>query len=125
MNIFQATHRPRAELFYSRNDPLDKKMGEFVQQEFSDYEAADVVIVGCPQDEGVRRNKGRIGAAKAPDEIRKALYRMSVPEKIFFQKTFDLGNIHILKTLEQTSVQKYWKLPKSTQISISIIGPAN
>lgn len=102
VNIFQSTHRPNAELFYSRNDPLDKKMGEFVQHDPGDYKNANIVVVGCPQDEGVRRNKGRIGAAKAPDEIRKALYRMSVPEKVLSQSIFDVGNVHILKTLEQT-----------------------
>ncbi len=102
MNIFQATYRPGTELFYRRNDPLDKKMGEFVRHDPAEYEAADVVIIGCPQDEGVRRNKGRVGAAKAPDEIRKALYRMSVPEKVLSKIIFDMGNVHILKTLEQT-----------------------
>lgn len=35
------------------------------------------VIVGFPQDEGVRRNGGRIGAAHAPDEIRRWLYRLT------------------------------------------------
>jgi len=77
-------------------------MGELVQRMPSDYNQAKIVIVGCPQDEGVRRNKGRVGAAKAPDEIRKAFYRLSVPEKVLSKKICDLGNIHILKTLEQT-----------------------
>ena len=31
----------------------------------------DVVLVGFPHDEGVRRNGGRVGAAKAPDVVRK------------------------------------------------------
>lgn len=102
MNIFQSTDRPGTELFYRRNDPLDKKMGEFVRHDPAEYEAVDVVIIGCPQDEGVRRNNGRVGAVKAPDEIRKALYRMSVPEKVLSKSIFDIGNVHILKTLEQT-----------------------
>jgi formimidoylglutamase len=34
------------------------------------------VIVGFPQDEGVRRNGGRVGAALAPAEIRRWLYRL-------------------------------------------------
>src|SRR5947209_9320023 len=36
-------------------------------------EDADVVIIGVPTDEGVRRNGGRVGAAQAPAEIRKQL----------------------------------------------------
>jgi formiminoglutamase len=35
------------------------------------------VIIGFPQDEGVRRNQGRPGAAEAPREIRRWLYRLS------------------------------------------------
>src|SRR6516162_11827277 len=35
------------------------------------------VILGFPQDEGVRRNHGRPGAAQAPDEIRSRLYRLT------------------------------------------------
>jgi formiminoglutamase len=34
------------------------------------------VLVGFPQDEGVRRNGGRVGAAEAPAEIRRWLYRL-------------------------------------------------
>jgi formiminoglutamase len=35
------------------------------------------VVIGFPQDEGVRRNHGRLGAATAPGEIRRWLYRLS------------------------------------------------
>jgi formiminoglutamase len=35
------------------------------------------VILGFPQDEGVRRNHGRPGAATAPAEIRRWLYRLT------------------------------------------------
>lgn len=34
------------------------------------------MILGFPQDEGVRRNGGRAGAAEAPAEIRRWLYRL-------------------------------------------------
>jgi formiminoglutamase len=40
-------------------------------------DAARVVIVGFPVDEGVRRNGGRPGAAEAPAAIRQALYRLT------------------------------------------------
>ncbi|MGB3543320.1 formimidoylglutamase, partial [Rubrivirga sp.] len=36
-----------------------------------------VALVGFPSDEGVRRNGGRPGAARAPAAIRDALYRMT------------------------------------------------
>src|SRR5688572_23523424 len=35
------------------------------------------VLVGFPQDEGVRRNGGRPGAAQAPGEVRRWLYRLT------------------------------------------------
>ena len=35
------------------------------------------VVIGFPQDEGVRRNFGRPGALQAPSEIRHWLYRLS------------------------------------------------
>jgi len=65
--IFELTARPNSELFFKKNDANDPRLGEVVSSEVSEYEAAGIVIVGCPQDEGVRRNGGRIGAAFAPD----------------------------------------------------------
>lgn len=49
-------------------------------------------IIGFSSDEGVRRNKGRLGAAQAPDEIRKFLAKLpyNLDEKI---KTIDTGNV--------------------------------
>ena len=65
-------------LYFTRNDAADPRLGDRVNRGAGAYETAQVVIVGCPQDEGVRRNKGRPGAAQGPTEIRRALYRMTV-----------------------------------------------
>ncbi|HLR26945.1 MAG TPA: hypothetical protein VK112_13855, partial [Fodinibius sp.] len=53
----------------------DPRMGHLLahQQESS----PKVVLLGFPSDEGVKRNGGREGAAEAPDEIRKELYKMT------------------------------------------------
>lgn len=49
-------------------------------------------IIGFRSDEGVRRNKGRVGAYHAPDEIRKAL--ASLPYHFHSEiALFDFGNI--------------------------------
>jgi formiminoglutamase len=69
-----------ARLFYSRKDPNDPRLGEIVLRGRHSYPLADVVLVGCPQDEGVRRNRGRKGAAQAPYEIRLAFYRYAVSD---------------------------------------------
>ena len=78
-------------LFYRRNDPNDKRLGEIVKSDFRDYEGANIVILGCPQDEGVRRNGGRVGAKGAPSAIRAQLYKLGVAglERV---KLFDLGD---------------------------------
>src|SRR5688572_25480459 len=78
-------------LLYRRDDPNDIRLGELVLLEPDAYGAADVVILGCPQDEGVRRNGGRSGAAQAPREIRRALYRLS-SAGLEHLRIFDLGD---------------------------------
>jgi formiminoglutamase len=65
------------------------------------------VLIGFPQDEGVRRNQGRPGAAAAPDEIRRWLYRLTPLDcqtgvNLAKQTPLDLGNIRIAGSLEAT-----------------------
>jgi formiminoglutamase len=98
--IFQQTQRPDPSVFFSRGDRNDPRLGEIVGREERDYAAADIVIIGCPQDEGVRRNNGRPGAALAPAAIREQFYRLT-PFNIR-KRLFDLGDVHIGATLEDT-----------------------
>lgn len=99
--LFDQVTPPANDLLYKRNDPNDVRWGEVVHFEQSDYEQAQVVLIGCPQDEGVRRNKGRVGAAQAPDTIRRAFYRLAAsPEEDVI--LFDIGNTRIQPTLEAT-----------------------
>lgn len=65
-------------LLFTRDDAADPRLGDRVNRGAGAYEGAHVAILGCPQDEGVRRNKGRPGAAQGPAEIRRALYKMTV-----------------------------------------------
>src|SRR5213075_891958 len=97
--MFETTTRPNTDLFYKRSDMNDPRLGEMVLSEPDDYPVADVVILGCPQDEGVRRNGGRVGAAVAPDEIRRCFYKLTV-NGVEHLKLFDIGNIIIQPTLE-------------------------
>lgn len=99
MTIFESVTAPDTSLFYKKNDPNDVKLGETVLHQQADYERASVVLIGLPQDEGVRRNGGRIGAKDAPDAIRRCLYKtVTVAENQFF----DIGNSKIYPTLEET-----------------------
>lgn len=63
--------------FSRRTDDGDERLGDRAGRGTGVYDRAQVVILGCPQDEGVRRNGGRPGAAQAPTEIRRALYRLT------------------------------------------------
>lgn len=96
--MFQKTERPNSALFFSRNDSNDVRLGEIVSK--TRYDEAEIVIIGCPQDEGVRRNGGRAGAAFAPDRIRAQFYKLT-PFGIN-TKIFDLGNTIIQNSLEET-----------------------
>jgi formiminoglutamase len=97
--LLAATTRPDRSLFFARGDPDDPRMGEHVFVMPEDYAAAQVVLLGCPQDEGVRRNGGRPGAAAGPHAIRDRLYRLVA---IAGLRLFDLGNTNIQGTLEAT-----------------------
>lgn len=50
------------------------------------------VLIGFPQDEGVRRNGGRPGAAEAPRAIRHWLYRLT-PWGLGRARPLDLGDV--------------------------------
>lgn len=99
-NIFELTSRPDRSLFFSRNDKNDPRMGEIVQSEPDHYETADIVILGCPQDDGILRAGGRAGAASAPEAIRKQFYRLTTFN--MKKKAFDLGDIKVGNSLEET-----------------------
>ena len=98
--IFQLAARPDEGLFFRKNDPNDPRLGEIVAVRPEDYRAANIVIVGCPQDEGVCRNNGREGARMAPSAIRRQFYKLT-PFGIK-TKIFDFGDTIIKDTLEET-----------------------
>lgn len=72
----------------------------------ADYNAVDpndFVLHGFAVDEGVKRNKGRVGAQKAPDLIRKNMSNFPVFNSRFSLK--DFGNIHCdNEDLEKTQI---------------------
>jgi len=103
-NIFEQTQRPESRLFFRHPDPHDIRFGTIVSSQPEHYAAADVVLLGCPQDEGVRRNGGRPGARLAPDAIRQCFYRLAPPTASHDRTIclFDLGNTIIQPDLEAT-----------------------
>lgn len=85
---------PDKTLLFSRNDPQDPRLGEMVLTEWPPGSRPGVEIFGWPDDEGIRLNGGRSGAAEAPDRIRRFLYRMtpSVTETTL-PRLVDRGNL--------------------------------
>ena len=77
-------------LFFTRNDPSDPRRGEHVEaiRNF-DFEPG-VVVGGYPDDEGIKNNQGRPGAAYGPESIRRYLYRMAQVEG---RKVYDYGDL--------------------------------
>ena len=90
------------DVFYSRSDPNDVRLGDVVCRDMSDYSKSSVVMIGCPQDEGVVRNKGREGSRFAPGEIRKFFYRYPHTEDHENLRLIDVGDIKIQGSLEET-----------------------
>ena len=74
----QQLRPPAEELVFHRGDPEDPRLGELIVRSVEQLERLpDVVLLGIPQDIGVRRNRGRPGAAAAPEAIRRILYRLT------------------------------------------------
>jgi formiminoglutamase len=106
MNVLDHTRPPDPTLFHSRDDALDPRLGEHVTRAAGQYPAADVVLLGCPQDAGVRRNRGRTGAREAPAAIRQILYTFPVSEKISRLPILDAGDIPVEGRLEDIHRQQ-------------------
>jgi formiminoglutamase len=88
---------PDPSLFFSKNDPEDQRLGDIVKSYNGSEQKNDIVILGYPDDEGIRINGGRVGAAQGPEKVRQFLYRMTLPESYFLSKRktslFDYGNL--------------------------------
>ncbi len=67
------------ELFFSRNDSLDPRLGDQTKGPLQEGPRPEIFLLGYPDDEGIEQNGGRVGAHLAPNRIRKYLYKMTPP----------------------------------------------
>ena len=84
------------ELFFTKNDPEDIRLGDIAQNiNFEELKENDFVLFGYPDDDGIKLNGGRPGAAEAPKFIRQALYKMtpSAKKSLLRQKIYDYGDL--------------------------------
>lgn len=79
---------------FDGDDPLYQRIFQKVltDSNYSDISENDFVLHGFAVDEGVRRNKGRVGAKDAPDIIRKNMSNFPVTKPDLGLK--DFGNIN-------------------------------
>jgi formiminoglutamase len=98
---------PPADLIRRADDPRLGEIVEFGKGESSALEPDRAVLIGFPQDEGVRRNYGRPGAAAAPGAIRRWLYRLSAWDglggnDLSLCRPLDLGDLRVSGSLEES-----------------------
>lgn len=89
-------------LFFKKNDPADTRLGELVK---SNSEAEKSCLLGYLDDEGIKLNGGRTGAAQAPLAIRNFLYRMTWPLPSENFSLSDVGNLDSQEPLEKRHEQ--------------------
>lgn len=83
------------DLFFSRHDARDPRLGEFTNT--GKASEAPFVLLGYPDDEGIRLGGGRPGATHGPDAVRRYLYRMTPAlhhENRTAPLVHDMGNLH-------------------------------
>jgi len=111
---------------FDGDDPLYHRIFQRVSLE-TDYNLIlpnDFVLHGFAVDEGVKRNKGRVGAKDAPDIIRKNMANFPVVNPEFSLK--DFGNITcengILENAQNELTEKVAQVFKSNAKSIVLGG---
>lgn len=84
------------ELFFTRDDASDPRLGELARDP-----KGQIALIGYPDDQGIKLNGGRIGAALGPTEIRRWLYRMTPHPRLSFRGLEDLGDLPVDAELGQ------------------------
>jgi formiminoglutamase len=92
-------------VFARPDDPRLGSVAEFWTGDPAALRPGRPVLIGFPQDEGVRRNHGRVGSAAAPHEIRRWLYRLTPHDParevdLGALALLDLGDVRVTADLE-------------------------
>lgn len=104
-NFLENLQNTASALFFSKNDPLDPRLGELFKplNKTDPIPNKNLLILGYKDDRGIKNNGGREGAAHGPDGIRSLFYKLtttSLSKKCFI----DLGNweVGLLPPLPET-----------------------
>lgn len=85
----------------------DPRLGQLLGCALADGDMPRAVILGFPSDEGVRRNRGRPGAAEGPAAIREMLHRLTPgadadgAAPALLERTRDLGDLVVSGDLKR------------------------
>ncbi len=114
-------------MFFTKNDPKDLRLGDLVKSKTTEDLVVNnaFAILGYSDDEGIRLNGGRIGAAEGPQKIREFLYKMTPPSTSDLPALADMGDISLAIPLEQRHEavkQEVYKLHQKQQRVISLGG---
>ena len=98
---------PATDLLRRPDDPRLGEVVEFWTGAESALRPGRAVLIGFPQDEGVRRNHGRVGAAQAPRTLRHCLWRLTPTDPtanvdLRDQPPLDLGDVRVSADLEES-----------------------
>jgi formiminoglutamase len=101
--------RQPEDVFRRADDPRLGEVVEFWRGDPAALRPGRAVLVGFPEDEGVRRNHGRVGAATAPHDLRHALYRLTPYDgahdvDLARSPPLDAGNVHPTASLEDSQL---------------------
>lgn len=91
---------PPRDLVRRTDDPRLGELIDFWRGAAAELRPGRAVLVGFPQDEGIRRNLGRSGAALAPRRIRHWLHRLTPWDN--FDPPLDAGDLRIHGSLEES-----------------------
>jgi formiminoglutamase len=107
----------------------NKKADSTIQSELltESIDEAETIILGYPDDLGIERNGGKVGAKEGPDRIRQHLYKMTPQDNNDFRKIYDLGNLNFsedseLKDRHQIGANEVTKLLKQGKRVLSLGG---
>lgn len=119
MNSFKPAD---SSLFFKSEKAGDHRFGEISRPVSQEKIEPGFVIAGYPDDEGIGLNKGRKGAAQAPDLIRQFFYKTTPSHFHDDAPIQDLGNLDTTLNLEQRHEAVKESVCKSLQKQARWIG---
>lgn len=104
-------HLEKSTLEIPKTSEDDPRIGQLLQNGNPQPGETRAVLIGFPSDQGVERNGGRIGAAEAPDAIRKQLFKLTPdaedpkPFTQLINQLNDVGNMRLGSELTENQLR--------------------